>query len=323
MIGKLLTAVALSFVILPTAAYIAPDPYEASDVSVSNEVLARAKTHVDTMAAAYGVKAPTVRFTDSAVAGFTVEKWTSEGKTAEIRLGRPIQSDAFRERPGLLDAVLSHETGHAVMIARNEAFPPAAIIVLYAIGVFPFLIVFPTKRGLIGAAFGLCTCLTLICSVQSVALPHLAFQYLIIGRTMASIASWALKPRVPSCLQDLFGRQLRPHLPTARVLTFSGLIAIPAFFIAAWLLGGLNNQRELRADVFGACSTSPAAMKEALLLLTENRNGLREALDSFHPSLSDRIALLEAMENETTRKSACGATHTRSGSLTIGGQTVL
>ena len=132
MIWRLITAVVLSFVILPTGSSLAPDPFEATDLAVADDALAKAHSQVAKVATVYGIKTPSVRFVDSTAAGVTVEKTSSEGRITEIRLGRPIQADAFRLQPDLLEAVLSHETGHAVMIARNEAFPPAAIFLMYA-----------------------------------------------------------------------------------------------------------------------------------------------------------------------------------------------
>ena len=149
MIWRLLTAVVLAFVILPTGSYLAPDPLEATDLAVADDALAKAHSQVAKVATVYGIKTPSVRFVDSAAAGVTVEKTSSEGRITEIRLGRPIQADAFRLQPDLLDAVLSHETGHAVMIARNEAFPPAADAgtVVGGTGVYNLAVILITKRA--------------------------------------------------------------------------------------------------------------------------------------------------------------------------------
>ena len=323
MIWRLLTAVVLSFVILPTGSYLASDPLEATDLAVPEDLLAEAHSQVAKVAAVYSIKAPTVRFVDSKVAGVTVEKPSSSGKITEILLGHPVQADAFRLQPDLLDAVLSHETGHAVMIARNEGFPPAAIFLMYAVGLFPFLVTFPTKRGQVGAALGIGASLSLLCSIPAIALPHLAYQYVILGLTISGVALWGIRPdatkltATPSAI-----RVLKTHVPSARTLALAGLIAIPAFFSAAWGIGGLNSQRELRADVFGACATSPAAMKSALLHLTSERtSAFREALDTFHPSLADRVELLDAMERDTVKEHACAALLAGERDPTMAGQT--
>ena len=323
MIWRLLTAVVLSFVILPTASYLAPDPLEASDLAVSDVLLAEVRSQVAKVATVYDIKVPAVRFVDSKAAGVTVEKTSSEGRITEIRLGRPMLADDFRLQPALLDAVLSHETGHAVMIARSEAFPPAAIFLMYAIGLFPFLIICPTKRGQVGAAFGIGACLSLLCSIPAIALPHLAYQYVILGLTISSCALWVIRPDAPKLTASSSAFQvLKTHVPSARTLALAGLIAIPAFFSAAWVIGGLNSQRELRADVFGACATSPAAMKSALLHLTgERTSAFREALDTFHPSLADRVELLDAMERDTVKEHACAALLAGERDPTMAGQT--
>ena len=307
MIWRLLTAVVLSFVILPTASYLAPDPLEASDLAVSDVLLAEVRSQVAKVATVYDIKVPAVRFVDSKAAGVTVEKTSSEGRITEIRLGRPMLADDFRLQPALLDAVLSHETGHAVMIARSEAFPPAAIFLMYAIGLFPFLFSFPTKRGQVGAALSIGVSLSLLCSIPAIALPHLAYQYAILGLTISGVALWVIHPGATKLTARPSAAQvLKTHVPSTRTLALAGLIAIPAFFSAAWVIGGLNSQRELRADVFGACATSPATMKEALLHLTgESPGTIREVLDTFHPSLAERLAVLDAMERDTVKKHVC------------------
>ncbi len=324
MIWRLITAVVLSFVILPTGSSLAPDPFEATDLAVADDALAKAHSQVAKVATVYGIKTPSVRFVDSAAAGVTVEKTSSEGRITEIRLGRPIQADDFRLQPDLLDAVLSHETGHAVMIARNEAFPPAAIFLMYAIGLFPFLIICPTKRGQVGAAFGIGACLSLLCSIPAIALPHLAYQHVILGLTISSCALWVIRPDATKLTASSSAVQvLKNHVPSARTLALAGFIAIPAFFSAAWVIGGLNGQRELRADVFGACATSPAAMKSALLHLTgERTSAIREALDPFHPSLGERLEILDAMERDTVKEHACAALLSGKSNLAIAGQTL-
>ena len=77
MIWRLLTAVVLSFVILPTASYLAPDPLEASDLAVSDVLLAEVRSQVAKVATVYDIKVPAVRFVDSKAAGVTVEKTSS------------------------------------------------------------------------------------------------------------------------------------------------------------------------------------------------------------------------------------------------------
>ena len=323
MIWRLLIALVLSFVILPTGSYLAPDPLEGTELTVPDDLATEARSQAVKLTTVYGIKAPTVRFVDSKAAGVTVEKPSSQGVIAEIRLGLPVQAAPFRQQPELFAAVLSHEVGHAVMIARNEGFPPAAIFLMYAVGLFPFLFTFPTKRGQVGAALGIGASLSLLCSIPAIALPHLAYQYVILGLTISGVALWGIRPdatkltATPSVIQVL-----KTHVPSARTLALAGLIAIPAFFSAAWVIGWLNSQRELRADVFGACATSPAAMKSALLHLTSERtSAFREALDTFHPSLADRVELLDAMERDTVKEHACAALLAGERDPTMAGQT--
>lgn len=135
------------------------------------------------------------------------------------------------------------------MIARNEAFPPAAIFLMYAIGLFPFLIICPTKRGQVGAAFGIGACLSLLCSIPAIAPAPSGVSTRHPCLTHFKLRALGDPPGRNETDSEFFcGPGIENHVPSART-ALAGFIAIPAFFSAAWVIGGLNGQRELRADV--------------------------------------------------------------------------
>lgn len=64
-------------------------------------------------------------------------------------------------------------------------------------------------------------------------------------------------------------------------------------------------------------------MKGALLHLTgERTSAIREALDPFHPSLGERLEILDAMERDTVKEHACAALLSGKSNLAIAGQTL-
>ena len=92
------------------------------------------------------------------------------------------------------------------------------------------------------------------------------------------------------------------------VFGIAGLVAFPLFQMSCYLVGQMNIERELRADAFGACLTSPATMREALLALTdEPPSSAKEAFDTFHPSMKERTAILGTLEQEPLKSRTCAA----------------
>ncbi len=203
-----------------------------------------------------------------------------------------MQRQAYRDNPDLLKAVASHEFGHAVMIARNDSFPTWAILVMYAAGLFPFLVVFSTVRSIAFAALAMTTGLGIVMLNPTWGIAHSAYIFFQTMISLAAVMAWILG----------FGK----YMPCAKALGIAGIVALPLFHGSSYLIGQMNVQRELRADAFGACLTSPTTMRDALLALSDARpSPVKEAFDTFHPSMQDRIAILEAQATPSLGAKTC------------------
>lgn len=319
MIIRFLLAALLAVAIMPTANNVARDPISTGDVEMPAHLAADVKAHVAHVAASYGIKTPVLHFVDSNAAGVTIK----DAKTSmvEIRLGRPVQTAFYQEHSELLKATAAHEVGHAVMMARNQEFALLPIIGMYAIGFFPFLVVFPTKRGIAVAAVAIGSGLAALGSLPKFALPNDAYLFLL--SLLAVSAVLLMVVRLDELLQTKSGEIIAPHLPSRQAFAGAGVIAVAAFFTTYWLVGGMNIERELRADVIGACANDPATMKAALLHLSNvPTSSLKEAFDTFHPSMLERQAMLTVMENNHLRDKACAAVQSGTTSLSINGRVI-
>lgn len=297
---RTLLAAVLALTIFPIANNIGPDPFHVTDARMPPALMNDVAAHVAALSAQYGIPTPHVRFVTSQVAGVTIRsELDPRTNPAQIRLGTPVQQSTFHTRPELLKAVVSHETGHAVMQARNDDFPALLILLIYAVGLFPFLMAWPTKRGMLMAAIGSGALLASLQCTPWFALPHHA--YLMGLCTMAMLTLLPCRQRVDHAK----ARRAR-HCPSSGTLVLAALLALPAFFVASWSAGLMNIERELRADVMGACATTPKAMADALRELSPSgRSWLGGAMDVFHPSLAQREDMLSALEDEPRRRHVC------------------
>jgi hypothetical protein len=322
MIIRFLLAAILAVAIMPTANNVASDSISGGNVEMPASLVADVKSHVDHVAASYGIKAPDLLFVDSKVAGVTIkDSYPAKNGMVEIRLGHPVQTTFYREHSELIRATAAHEVGHAVMMARNQEFALLPILGMYAIGLFPFLIVFPTRRGIAVAAVVIGAGLAALSSLQKFALPNDAYLFLL--GMLAGSSILLMVVRLDDLLQTKAGGVIAPHLPSRHAFAGAGVIALAVFFTASWLVGGMNVERELRADVIGACANDPATMKAALLHLSNApASSLKEAFDTFHPSMKERQAMLTAMENKPLRDQACAAVQSGTMSLSINGRVI-
>lgn len=313
----ILLATFLALAIFPIANNIGPDPFHVTEAPVPPALVADVTAHVTALSAQYGIPTPHLRFVASKVAGVTTKNEVDpRTHAAQIRLGTPVQRSAFQTRPELLKAVASHEFGHAVMQARKNDFPTLLILLMYAVGLFPFLMAWPTKRGMIVAALGMGVMLSALQLSPWFTLPHHA--YLTGLCTMSLVALLPCRKRASHP-----DARLAPHWPSSGMLTLAALLALPAFFVASWSVGQMNIERELRADVIGACATTPTAMADALRELTPgSRSWLGEAMDVFHPSLSQREELLGALEYEPRRRHVCAEIRRGTTPLTLHGRII-
>lgn len=322
MILRFILAALLAVAIMPTANNVASDSITGGDVELPASLVADVKAHVDHVAATYGIKAPNIRFVDSKAAGVTIKDADPAMKgLVEIRLGHPVQTTFYREHSELIKSTAAHEVGHAVMMARNQDFALMPILGMYAIGLFPFLIVFPTRRGIVVAAVAIGASLAALGSLPKFAIPNDAYFFLLVMLASSSILLEVV--RLNELLQTNAGKVIAPHLPSRHAFAGAGVIAVAAFFTSSWLVGGMNVERELRADVIGACANDPSTMKTALLHLSNApTSSLKEAFDTFHPSMAERQAMLTAMENKPLRDQACAAVQSGTMSLSINGRVI-
>lgn len=316
---RIILAGVMALATVPVANYLVGTA--TSETEVKPPAAAESATRMlDSLAVQYNVPVPAVRFIVSRAAGYTQPNGTNLSNST-INLGTPLQRPVFQERPDLLQAIVAHEFGHAVMNARNDAFPLLLIIAMYGSGLFILLVVFPTKRGvLLGSALA-----TVILAAMTAAprweVVHNAYRDLLIILPFLIGTLWLAKIPVTSRLP----LSLVAHLPSRRNFALAALLAAPVFLSAAWAVGGLNTERELRADVIGACATSPQSMKNALLNINDKPpSALDEAfdLDHFHPPMKVRHNVLDALANRDLLKQACDAVMAGNRRLDISGQRI-
>ena len=318
---RIFLAALLALTIFPIANNIGPDPFQVTDAPMPPRLASEINAQVTALAAEYRIPTPNVRFVASKVAGVTTRNATDQrAGPAEIRLGTPVQQEVYRRHPELLKAVVSHETGHAIMQARNDDFPAPLILVMYAIGLLPFLLVWPTVGGLTLAAILTGMMISGFELMPALALPHDAY--------LAALGSLSIGSLVCGAVATDHAEPARMngrtrHLPAPRALGFAAAIALPTFFASAWLVGKLNVERELRADVIGACATSAQTMREALGHLSATpRSPISEALDFFHPSLAERQEVLGALDYPPRRHQICADVQLGTTPLAINGRIV-
>jgi hypothetical protein len=320
-IGRFLTALLLSLLIVPTANNLIPDRSPAV-ASLPATLVAEINEHVAQLATTYGITTPSVHFLATKIAGVTLQN-TADKKNgaADIQLGKPVQREIYQTHPELLKAIVSHELGHAVMDARNDEFPALLIIAMYGIGLMAILVCFPTIRGIALAASFITLSLVVLMLCPRWPNAHMAYvTFIFLVGIKAVLLIW-IPPK--KHLDENVVRYLTPHVPSVRTFVISAAIALPSFLIASWWIGAMNIERELRADVIGACAVSPEAMRNALLNLSDKPvSRWQDALDSFHPSMAERLAVLEELETPPVHQQACAAVLAGATPLTIRGHTI-
>lgn len=303
---RLLLAAVLALLIMPTANNLTPEQDASVTTPFSAQVLQGLDEHIAQASATFGIKAPSIRFVSSKAAGVTMQSADPAKKGTEIRLGQPLQRAAYQDRPELLKAVASHEFGHAVMQARHDDFPLWSILVMYAIGLAPFLAVLPKLVSVIVGAGGMVVVLSILMLFPKWAIAHSAYLFFLTWLPVLSVMVWLFD--FSRLLDNRLGIWLKRYLPSTKAFGIAGLIAFSMFHLSCFLVGQMNIERELRADAFGACLTSPTTMRDALLALTdEPPSPSKEALDSFHPSMAVRTAILTTLEQEPLKSLTCAA----------------
>lgn len=271
------------------------------EVSVPENVRTASDALLVRLSDQYGIEKPVLRFVDSKIPGSTTGK---AGAAAMIRIGTPLQKAPYFEQQEWLNAVIAHEFGHAVIIARGQEFSLWLIIGIYGVGLFILLCVFPTIRGVVAGATVVTVLLGIMAAIPRWGNANSAFESFIL------LLPFGLIPLVVGKINLSIPLSLSRHLPSGRNLLLASLLAAPTYLLSAWYVGGLNSERELRADVFGACATSPLTMKTALSAIDDKpASAWSEAFDHFHPPASVRAKVLDAIQHDPLYRVACKNLH--------------
>lgn len=305
-IPRLLLAFFLAIIIVPIGNLLSPETLFSERASVSDSVTNAVEEHLAAEAKKYGIEQPGFRFSNMRFAAVTThsEDPADRGKVV-IVMGKPVQRAAILEFPDRLKAIAGHEFGHALMMARDQSLNKLPIFVMYAAGLLPLLLAFPSNKSRIGVSLTIAGVLGIFLTIYPDATINEAYLTMMCIMLTSSIALyWLLIGHTDGAI----ARRFAPHLPTRRGYLVSSFIGATLFGLAFVMVGGSNNIYELRADAIGACSTSATSMKEALLNLSDNPIPHQKNLtDTFHPDMSVRINMLTEMENRQIYESACSA----------------
>ena len=313
----LLLSTIAAIVLLPIATNFSPETTTYLPDEVLSPIGTILQDHATSVAIRYQTPPPLIRVVDASIPAMTITvPDNSESKRhVEIRLGTPLHKADFLAAPDIMRAIVGHETGHAVMMARGETALNYTVLVMYGLAVLPLLIIMPTARGLLLLAMSIGT---VIVALQRLGItnPHEAFAAsLTIMAIITALCAWKYNfAKWPGGLAK--------HVPAARRLALVSVATLPYFFVLTLIFGSLNATLEHRADVFGACSTSPATMQEALQRVSPSPSRIKETLDAFHPSLHVRIEILEALKSPYLLDKACKAIENRT-PLRIAGQRII
>jgi hypothetical protein len=317
---RLPLALLLAVLIVPIGNLLSPDTLLAGRTQVPAAVDAAVQEHLGQLAKQYGIDAPIHRFTSMRFAAVTSRSALPEdaGKVV-IGLGQPVQKQNYFDHPEWLKSVAGHEFGHALMMARGQAFSELPIFAMYALAFVPILLIFPSRRDRILAAAALALGIAGFMTLQPGGIVNDAFLSL-----MFDIAVGVLLIRFAFATpgKTRIEALLRAHLPSNNEMLIATVAGAMLFAIAYVSVGGANSIYELRGDVVGACSTSAQSMKDGLLHLSNNPEKMNNAGDTFHPGIDQRIQLLNEMEKPEIYYQACKALLDGKTPITIAGHQI-
>lgn len=332
--ARLILAMALSIFMIHTLHEFTPDTHPSGASSgatpLSPALIAQAEAHLQEQAKLYRIPTPKLVFADDARPGFTTDPTSKNlADPATINLGTPIQSSTFASHPDWIKAVASHELGHAVMFARSQAFPVLLVISMYLVGLTIVLVGFPTLRGIILAALLCIFSLTILVWLPVTKhRPDKAVLWLLFCLPLLAGMLLLLKDDVArhSPLRVIrWMKPLSPHVPSLNRLIVFGFIGLAAYLAASYVIGGMNAEREIRADVIGACAVSPESMADALSAISPATpssatfKAVNEFLDAFHPPMETRRAVLGELRDPGRYRQVCGQLKTGKGQVSLRG----
>lgn len=282
----------LSFLSIVAADSLFRNPLAVSDAVFPAKISLDATALIADSSKRYNIPEPRLRFVNSTIPGLTASfpQPDADGSRVEIRLGDEIRKPAFTEDPDKVMAVAAHEFGHAVLMGRGYQYPLFLLLLMYAAGLFPLLAAMPTIRGVMAAWSLLTLSMAGILAANLVPMIHFAYTYTL--WIAAGVGSLIWYFTYPGTSARVFGGRLRKHLPSSSLFLVAGILSIIIFYAIQIDAGNGNRTRELSSDAIGACLTSPDAMRGALLALP-NADPDRKTWDPFHPSMRDRLALID------------------------------
>lgn len=325
-VRQLVLAFLLALLVVPLADRLAPDHSNEIRAEVSADLDAIVQAHVTSEAKKYNIPAPIHRFVSFRAPGVTMRSTEPDDKDQIlIRLGAVMQTPLYAAHPEWVKAVAGHEFGHAVMMERNQAFNQALVFLLYAAGLAPFIYGFRKKRAKALAAAGMTLTLAFLVAVRPSFTINDAFLSLICILVPTSIYYWyASAKKAGTELPAAAATPYSQFLPDRGLFLTGAMVGTLLFGACFYAIGSLNVIYELRGDVIGACSTSPATMLDAITHLSGKPTPVIEddITDTFHPRMTERVAILEEMKNPEVLDRACRAVLDGNSPLIIAGHAI-
>jgi hypothetical protein len=324
-VRQLVLAFLLALLVVPLADRLAPDHSNETRAEVPDDLDTIVQAHVTTEAKKYNVPAPLLRFVSFRAPGVTMRSTEPDDKgQILIRLGAVMQTPLYAAHPEWVKAVAGHEFGHAVMMERNQAFNNALVFLLYAVGLAPFIFGFRKKRSKALAAAGMTLTLAFLVVVRPSFTINDAFLSLIGILVIASIFYWYASAKKASIESPAAAPPYAQFLPDRGLFLTGSVVGTLLFGASFYAIGSQNVIYELRGDVIGACSTSPATMMDAITHLSGKPTPVIEddITDTFHPRMTERVAILEEMKNPEVLDRACQAVLNGNSPLIIAGHAI-
>lgn len=218
-----------------------------------------------------------------------------DGAHVDIYLGEAFATNTkLAENPEIAHAVVAHEIGHAVLLARQQGFPNFLLVAAYVFTLAALLCSMPTRSGTIIASIAMLVGLSVATTYFHVA-THAAIKDLVLKSAIVGIFAaffWKRSTQLPGIMET--------HLPTRSSFLTASIIAAMLFFFGMPAIGALNTSRELFADRVAACEAGNTQIAAALNLLhPKTAHPLVEGfLDPFHPASHLRLNALSSMSSQ-------------------------
>lgn len=315
----------LALLVVPLADRLAPD-HTNHTMLVPDHLSASVQAHIAAEANKYNIPTPIIRFVSFRAPGVTMRSTEPDDNgQILIRLGTVMQIQPYTDNPEWVKAVAGHEFGHAVMMERNQSFNLALVFILYATALTPVIFAFRKKRSKVIAAACMSMTLVLLVVFSLGSTINDAYLTLICILILIAIFYWYASARNPSLESPAASSP--PYacfLPDRYLFLIGAFVGTFLFAVSYYAIGNQNVPYELRADIIGACSTSPSTLLDAITHLSGNPTPVIEddITDTFHPPMTVRVAILEEMKNPEVFDRACQAVLAGNSPLIIAGHAI-